>query len=63
MIPTKLKIGAKVRNIYTGQINTVVSIYFQAYLGAKSWDYTVEFAEGGWNKGQNLQLISPLFLK
>jgi len=44
--PHNYSIGAKVRDIYTGKVNTVSKSYWQWYAGPPTSDYTIEFAEG-----------------
>jgi hypothetical protein len=52
--PTRFEPGTRVKDIYTGAIKTVSTIYWQEYAGGDTSDYTVVFVEGGWNKSQNL---------
>ncbi len=57
-LPHQFPAGTKVRDIYTGRINTVKCSYWQWYAGGNTSDYTVEFNEGTeWNKSTNLEEV------
>ena len=63
-LPTQFAVGTKVRDIYTGEINTVKGSYWQNYAGGNTADYTVEFEPTeaqptGWNKSRNLREVQP----
>jgi len=62
-LPHEYKAGDKVRNIYTGDINTVKRSYWQWYAGGNTSDYTVLFEPTpeqptGWNKSTNLESVN-----
>ena len=57
---TQFAKGAKVRDVYTGEVYTVKRSYWQAYAG--EGDYTTEFEPTAtqrtpWNKSRNLQAV------
>ena len=54
--------GDKVRNIYTGEVFTVITSYWQNYAGGDTADYTVTFEPTKdqptpWNKSTNLEPV------
>ena len=54
--------GQKVRNVYTGEVFTVKTCYWQNYAGGDTADYTVTFEPTAdqptpWNKSSNLELV------
>ena len=60
--PTEFKRGDKVRDIYTGEVYTVIRSYWQYYAGGDTSDYTVEFEATAtqrtpWNKSRNLEAV------
>lgn len=61
--PTAFVKGDKVRDIFTGEVFTVIRSYWQDYAGGDTADYTVLFEATAtqptpWNKSRNLERVS-----